>query len=181
MELSYTQNKLQFNRPSFNDELKDKLGTVCCNCGSNLDVEYHHVVPLALGGTNNIGNIVPLCHVCHQIAHGSLNIRVIKRAEKTGRPKMLPVSNYLEILEEYKTGKIGKKECEQKLNISGGNKLSDKWYYKEYLRDNHIKVIKNRVDMLSIPKCQKVDHSAEPIARVIYDDGREEKFYRECG
>lgn len=48
MELSYTQNKLQFNRPSFKDELKDKLGTVCCNCGSNLDVEYHHVVPLAL-------------------------------------------------------------------------------------------------------------------------------------
>ena len=44
MELSYTQNKLQFNRPSFKDELKDKLGTVCCNCGSNLDVEYHHVV-----------------------------------------------------------------------------------------------------------------------------------------
>ena len=62
---TYTQNKLQFNRPSFKDELKDKLGTVCCNCGSNLDVEYHHVVPLALGGTNNIGNIVPLCHVCH--------------------------------------------------------------------------------------------------------------------
>lgn len=30
MELSYTQNKLQFNRPSFKDELKDKLGTVCC-------------------------------------------------------------------------------------------------------------------------------------------------------
>lgn len=44
MELSYTQNKLQFNRPSFKDELKDKLGTVCCNCGSNLDVEYHHII-----------------------------------------------------------------------------------------------------------------------------------------
>lgn len=157
MELTYEQKRTEFNRPSFKDELKDKLGTACCNCGSCDRVQYHHIVPLYLGGTNTLGNIVPLCHSCHYNAHG------------------------LEILEEYKTGKIGRKECEQKLNLSSGNKLSDKWYYKEYLRDNHIKVIKNRVDMLSIPKCQKVDHSAEPIARVIYDDGREEKFYRECG
>lgn len=181
MGLTYEQKRIEFNRPSFKDELKNKLGEVCCNCGSCDRVQYHHIVPLYLGGTNAIGNIVPLCHSCHYNAHGAVNVQRMGSMENAGRPKKLPVPNYLEILEEYKTGKIGRKECEQKLNLSGGNKLSDKWYYKKYLRDNHIKVIKNRVDMLSIPKCQKVDHSAEPIARVIYDDGREEKFYRECG
>ena len=79
----YKQLRLEFARDSFHEELEEKLGKVCCNCGSELDIEYHHVIPLALGGTNNITNIVPLCYVCHQIAHGSKNIRRLKRSEDT--------------------------------------------------------------------------------------------------
>lgn len=180
MELSYTQNKLEFNKVSFKDELKDKLGTVCSNCGSNIGIEYHHVVPLALGGTNNIGNIVPLCHVCHQIAHGSRNIRDIKKPENTGRPRKPPVPGYLKILEEYKKGKIGRKECEKQLQLTQGSKLTDMWFYKKYLKDNRIKVLKNRIDMLNTPKCLKMDHSQEFVARVVYEDGKEEKFFA-CG
>lgn len=83
----YKQLRLEFARDSFHEELEEKLGKVCCNCGSELDIEYHHVIPLALGGTNNITNIVPLCYVCHQIVHGSKNIRRLKRSEDTGRKR----------------------------------------------------------------------------------------------
>ena len=117
MELSYTQNKLEFNRVSFKDELKDKLGTVCSNCGSNIGIEYH------------------------QIAHGSRNIRDIKKPENTGRPRKPPVPGYLKILEEYKKGKIGRKECEKQLQLTQGSKLTDMWFYKKYLKDNRIKVL----------------------------------------
>lgn len=70
MELEYKQLRLEFNRVLFKRDLEEKLGKTCCNCGSNLDVEYHHIVPLALGGTNKITNIVPLCGICHSIVHG---------------------------------------------------------------------------------------------------------------
>ena len=47
------------------------LGKVCSRCGSTDGVEYHHRKPLQYGGTNDISNIVPLCHRCHQEVHGA--------------------------------------------------------------------------------------------------------------
>ena len=46
-------------------------GAVCCNCYSyeGNNIIFHHIVPLSLGGTNNIANIVPLCEKCHNLIH----------------------------------------------------------------------------------------------------------------
>ena len=38
----------------------------CFECGTETDVEWHHVVPKSRGGTKTI----PLCDPCHMNAHG---------------------------------------------------------------------------------------------------------------
>ena len=48
---------------------KDIVGKKCCNCGSEKDIQYHHIIPLSLGGNNILSNIVPLCYSCHSLLH----------------------------------------------------------------------------------------------------------------
>lgn len=169
--------KKEYSRPSFKKKLIESVGTVCVNCGSDLSVEYHHIVPLAIGGTNRITNIVPLCHVCHEKAHGGRNIRQIMKPIKTGRKRKPLPPDYEEILELYFTGKIGRKECEKRLGLKEHDKLTEKAFFKEYLKEKKIVSFKNRVDMLNTEKCKKVDHSGEFIAKVIYEDGTERISY----
>lgn len=175
--LNYKQLKLEFARDSFHEELEKKLGKVCCNCGSELDIEYHHVIPLALGGTNNITNIVPLCYVCHQIAHGSRNIRRLKRSEDIGRKRKEPIEGYELTINSYFHGDIGRKQCENELGLTRASKLTDMWYYKEFVKKNGIKSHKNRIDMLNTKKCKSRNHNGEILAYILYDDGTEYKRY----
>lgn len=46
-------------------------GGKCVICGTKhrSRLEIHHVVPKSEGGTNEIGNLVPLCHICHCAVH----------------------------------------------------------------------------------------------------------------
>ena len=59
----------------FSSSEREKLiitkGTICCNCCSyeGNNIIFHHIVPLSLGGTNNITNIVPICEKCHNLIH----------------------------------------------------------------------------------------------------------------
>lgn len=166
----YERLKLEYNRESFRKELKEKIENRCANCGKECKVQYHHIVPLALRGTNRITNIVGLCQTCHKLAHGSKNIREIFRPEKTGRPKRKTPDGYEEILKRYVYGEIGRKECEKLLNLSKATKLADVWYYKEFLKDNKIIKHKNKIDLLQnknhcIPKGRQV-------AEIIFEDGQ---------
>lgn len=38
----------------------------CAFCGSQNDLEEHHMIPLYMGGTNDDRNLVFLCHDCHK-------------------------------------------------------------------------------------------------------------------
>ncbi len=49
--------------------IKDKKYHFCAACGSDTDLQYHHLVPAALGGKNVPENIIVLCGVCHQKWH----------------------------------------------------------------------------------------------------------------
>ena len=62
-----TRKEFERMKPSI---MKAKDCTKCVNCGSDENIQLHHVVPLVLGGTNNIDNIVPLCEDCHSKIHG---------------------------------------------------------------------------------------------------------------
>ena len=48
---------------------KDIIGRACCNCGETTDLEYHHIVPLSLGGNNILTNYCCLCYRCHSLLH----------------------------------------------------------------------------------------------------------------
>lgn len=81
--------------------LKKIKGTVCINCHKDCqdNIEYHHVVPLCIGGNDIISNIVPLCKECHTAIHNTeespLCIKNLVEAKKIidenisiGRPKI---------------------------------------------------------------------------------------------
>ena len=48
----------EFESKKFNDILKQNLKEECVNCESNFNIQYHNIVPLTLGGTNKISNII---------------------------------------------------------------------------------------------------------------------------
>lgn len=72
--------------------LKQEKGKECCNCKSEENIQYHHIVPLAAGGCDIISNIVPVCSNCHalihskaKMAHSSLIKQGIERARAEGK------------------------------------------------------------------------------------------------
>lgn len=42
---------------------------VCATCGSKADIEQHHIIPIAAGGTDDYFNLISLCHDCHMNLH----------------------------------------------------------------------------------------------------------------
>lgn len=44
----------------------------CATCGSRKDIELHHIIPIAAGGTNDYFNLVSLCHDCHMKLHHAI-------------------------------------------------------------------------------------------------------------
>ncbi|CAH0304748.1 HNH endonuclease [Priestia megaterium] len=54
-------------------EFNDKLPKSCGNCGSESDLQIHHVVPLSNGGNNVLTNLTRLCNECHSATHGGHN------------------------------------------------------------------------------------------------------------
>jgi len=49
--------------------LVDYYGDLCLSCGKLLKLEADHVIPLTEGGSNDIGNIQPLCRSCNAQKH----------------------------------------------------------------------------------------------------------------
>lgn len=66
-------------------EIDKTLSKECGNCGSKDDLEIHHIVPLAFGGTNRLSNLVRLCSSCHSKAHGGFSF--IDKSEETLRKR----------------------------------------------------------------------------------------------
>ena len=49
--------------------IKDAKPRYCAACGKETDLQYHHLVPVLLGGKTEPNNIIVLCGVCHQKWH----------------------------------------------------------------------------------------------------------------
>lgn len=41
----------------------------CAVCGTKQQLELHHIVPLSMNGSNEIDNLMPLCHDHHMEIH----------------------------------------------------------------------------------------------------------------
>jgi 5-methylcytosine-specific restriction endonuclease McrA len=46
-------------------EMNKLYSTPCIYCGSKIDIQIDHVIPLAKGGAHSIGNLAPACKPCN--------------------------------------------------------------------------------------------------------------------
>lgn len=176
----FNKRKRECLAPSFRDKMILELGCTCGNCGrdnTEIPIEYHHIVPLALGGTNNINNLVALCTDCHKLAHGARVIHKMRHEHGNlgGRPRFQPVDNYREILDRFIRGEIGKSECQKLLGMKAG-KLNDMDFYHEYLEELGIVHMRNMVDAI------RTDNFSDTriVSYVVYNDGKRTD-YAKCG
>ena len=49
-------------------------GYACALCERPEVIHIHHVRSRSQGGTNDLGNLIALCPVCHAIAHGEYKL-----------------------------------------------------------------------------------------------------------
>ena len=61
--------KVRQKRRTLNQSDKEEIGLYCCNCGSTEDLQYHHIVPIELGGRDINSNMCCLCYKCHFKIH----------------------------------------------------------------------------------------------------------------
>jgi len=148
------------------------LGRVCYNCGSDECIELHHVVPLKLGGTNNLSNIVVLCHRCHCAAHNGRHIKDYQNKEVSGRPHNVPEEELDSAFTRYINGSIGTKECKNLIKLAKSCKITDMSYYKKFLKERGIKKVKNNIDII-LNKRGEVE-KGENVGYIEYEDGRKE-------
>lgn len=129
----------------------------------------HHVVPLKLGGTNNISNIVVLCNRCHKAAHYGRHIRDYQNKKITGRPHKTNDSRLSNAIEKYIHGQIGTSECKAMMNLSPKSKISDMSYYKRYLKEHGIKHVRNNIDI--IRKKRGYVENGDVVGCIEYENG----------
>jgi len=48
------------------DRVKQRDGENCRNCGTNSNLEVHHIVPVKVNGEHKMGNLATLCRKCHE-------------------------------------------------------------------------------------------------------------------
>ena len=150
---NFDELRQEFVKPSFRTKMKEELGGICVNCGSSEHIEYHHIVPLVHGGTNNMTNIVPLCWNCHQKAHNKhIHGEAYKKAKEEGKVGRKHKKTYEECLPwitAYFECRIGTKELKEKCGYSEKVKLSQAAYIKRYKKEHNVpKDFYNNIDLL---------------------------------
>ena len=165
----------------FREEMKIELGTKCYNCGSEECIEYHHIVPIFLGGTNRITNIVPLCHKCHQAAHRGRHLTKYTNKSQSGRKSMSDDEKAYKIFDMYKNGEIGTLKCKELLGYSNKTQIKDRPQFKRYLKDRKILKIKNNVDIVAANTIRGLFNGRD-VGKVTYENGKEEIIlYKDTG
>ena len=132
----------------FRSKLKSIIGTVCANCGSEESIEYHHIVPIKFGGTNNITNFAPLCHKCHEAAHHGRHISKYVNKKNSGRKKKATKEQAYEVYDAFANGEIGTKKCKELLGYKAHGSVKAMAFFEEYLKERGIKNIRNNVDIV---------------------------------
>ena len=160
--------------PLFRQALKERHGTKCYVCGET-PVEYHHLIPLWLGGEDTLENRIALCHYHHMQIHGAAGKRWYSGG---GRPLKPIPRDYESVLDSYFSCKIGLKRCRETLSLGSKTHLSDKSWYKDYIIKHGISKHRNNVDTLF--KKHNGDMKGIPLDREIgyvrYQDGKTDVY-----
>lgn len=57
--------------PERKSKVLERDNGVCLRCGATDNLEVHHIIPAAHGGTDDLENLATLCKECHRIAHAT--------------------------------------------------------------------------------------------------------------
>ena len=132
-------------------ELAMMLGAKCSNCGSSENIEYHHIVPLHLGGTNRWTNLAPLCNRCHKSAHRGRHISQYVSHSHSGRPSKCSDKEAFDALDKWSDGQIGTRKLRELMRLeepkSGGSAIGTYPQYKKWLRLRGYEKVKNILDV----------------------------------
>ena len=168
----------------YREEVLNRFDHKCVNCGSTEDLEIHHIVPLTLGGTNAITNLVPLCVNCHKAAHLGRNMTEYKKNTgrmKGGRKAKITFEEFDQIFEKYLNGEIGKMKLAELTGYSAymGN-YRNYPHYQQALECRGILKMRNNIDVAF--SNGRILHDGDPVGDIEYADGRKEFiFFHDTG
>lgn len=179
--MTYEELRAEFDNPSFRKIIKDSLSDTCCNCGTKENIEYHHVVPLILGGMNNISNIVALCHKCHKAAHHGHHISHYADHGNAGRKSKSSIEKNSGAFDMYINGEIGNRKCQDLLGYSQRSPISNRAEFRRYIKSKGILRVRNIIDVVATCRKNGLVDGAE-VGEIVYADGRVEPiFYKDTG
>lgn len=160
---------------------KKELGKRCINCGSTENIEYHHVVPLLLGGKDIDSNIVPLCYACHRAAHNGRHISEYKNGNKGGRKPMASPEEVKVAFMKYVDGEIGTRKLRSMLGYRSKGSVNEIAEVRRLKKKYQISEVKNNIDILGVNSPVKLVHGAV-VGKIIYLDGSERPmFFNDTG
>ena len=171
----------EYDRLRFDGTLARECGSACVNCGSEENVEYHHIVPLVLGGTNNLRNIVPLCHRCHKAAHGSHHIQRYVENPNAGRKPKIPDEEAFPIYDRWLDGQFGNRKLRKLLNLKGGTKHNCTAQYKRWCADRGIRSVRNNYDVAMTSSYDKLGERYIVGFVVLSDGTKQHIFFNDLG
>lgn len=160
----------EYDRLRFDGVLARECGSACVNCGTEENIEYHHVVPLRLGGTNNLRNIVPLCHRCHKAAHGSHHMHKYVENPNAGRKPKIPDEEAFPIFDRWIDGQFGSRKCQELLHLSSGTRPNQTAQFKRYMADRGITSVRNNYDVGMTSSYDKLNEKYV-VGFVVFSDG----------
>jgi len=171
----------EFSSRGFRSRLDAILPQECFYCGTKENLMYHHLVPVANGGDNRINNIICVCEEHHKAIHyktHTLSSENFKNGKKWGCPKTPPPENYEYFIRKYLRGDIGVKDFWKLLKLPENKrmKISEKWWFKEFLKEHNIISYKNNMERIKTnPKRMSGKSMA---AKVVFKSGNSYVKYK---
>lgn len=169
---SKSRKRKESNSTTFKKALVEVHGDRCVNCGSDENIEFHHIVPLAIGGTNNYGNVVPLCWKCHKAIHSGITIDDLRGGKpyNAGRKRIDEELAY-DVFEKFIGGEIGNRKANELLGYkSDVTRMNGRAQFKDFLKERGIKSVRNNIDVIGT-NCPDKLWDGAPVGMIKYEDG----------
>ena len=162
----------------FRKALKERYGTKCYICGEE-GAELHHLIPLWMGGEDEPNNFIPLCTWHHMLMHKARSMRQGHKSHHGRNRSVAKVEGYKYIIDDYLHCKIGTAECKKALGMTEKTAISDRVWFKEYIKEQGITAYKNNIDVIRSQERSKGHKSKlDVLGWIEYEDGRKEVFDR---
>lgn len=162
------------------EETRNAVGDTCANCGSKENIEYHHIVPLFLGGRDVQSNIVPLCYKCHKAAHHGRHLSEYRDPRnKGGRKPNVSDEEAFAAFDLFTNGEIGTRKCKEMIGVSEKTQIKDRVQFIKYMAQNGIEGVRNNVDIVASNSVLK---EGKIVGKIKYTDGTEKILrYKDTG